>query len=69
MFPLLTGTSVYANVWGPLHDPEVYPKPEEFRADRFLDEEGNFCSPDPKYFPVFSAGMLMGMRGFCRKTK
>lgn len=53
---IFVGTSVYANVWGPLHDPEVYPEPEKFKADRFLDGRGNFCSPDPKYFPVFSAG-------------
>ena len=53
---IFVGTSVYANVWGPLHDPEVYPEPEKFKADRFLDDRGNFCSPDPKYFPVFSAG-------------
>lgn len=34
------GSTVYANIWSILHDPETYPVPFEFRPERFLDEGG-----------------------------
>lgn len=34
------GTTVIANVWGMHHDPIVYPEPEHFRPERFLDPSG-----------------------------
>lgn len=53
-----TGTPVYGNVWGPLHDPKVYPEPHKFKPDRFLGKKGKFVRPDPRYFSAFSAGKL-----------
>ena len=31
---------VLVNQWALLHDPEKYDQPEEFRPERFLDEQG-----------------------------
>ena len=35
------GTTVHTNVWAALHDPERYPDPMTFKADRFLNKEKN----------------------------
>jgi len=41
------GTLVIGNSWSILHDPEVYPDPEEFRPERFLDDGVNPPAPYP----------------------
>jgi cytochrome P450 len=38
-----------------LHDPETYPDPEEFKPERFLDEDGT-VRDDPSLSLVFGAG-------------
>ena len=38
-----------------LHDPELYPDPEAFKPDRFLDEDGTFRD-DPLLSLAFGAG-------------
>ncbi|KAJ7597134.1 cytochrome P450 [Mycena floridula] len=40
-YRLPKGSTVLANVWGILHDPEVYPDPLVFNPDRFEDAEKN----------------------------
>ena len=38
-----------------LHDPETYPDPEEFKPERFLNEDGT-VRDDPSLSLVFGAG-------------
>ena len=38
-----------------LHDPEIYPDPEEFKPERFLDEDGS-VRDDPTLSLVFGIG-------------
>ncbi len=35
-----------SNLYGLLHDPDVWPNPDEFKPERFLDSEGNITIPD-----------------------
>src|SRR5712691_23325 len=38
-----------------LHDPEIYPDPEEFKPERFLNKDGSFRD-DPTIALAFGAG-------------
>jgi cytochrome P450 len=38
-----------------LHDPEIYPDPEEFKPERFLNEDGSFRN-DPTLSLAFGFG-------------
>ncbi|KAI9441797.1 cytochrome P450 [Lactarius indigo] len=49
------GAMVISNGWGVLHDPELYPDPETFNPDRFLNEDGTFRD-DPMLSLAFGAG-------------
>ncbi|KAI9441790.1 cytochrome P450 [Lactarius indigo] len=49
------GAVIIANAWAVLHDPELYPDPEAFKPDRFLDEDGKFRD-DPMISLAFGAG-------------
>ena len=49
-------TTVIPNLWSLHHDPEIWEKPDAFRPERFLDEEGNFVPPKADRFLPFSAG-------------
>lgn len=48
------GVAVIPNVYAVMRDPGLWPEPLEFRPQRFLDKEGNFCKPD--YFIPFNTG-------------
>ncbi|XP_072015478.1 cytochrome P450 2B19-like [Amphiura filiformis] len=39
-------TVVFSNLYAVMHSPEIWGDPEEFRPERFLDDEGNFHEPD-----------------------
>ncbi|KAI0273088.1 cytochrome P450 [Russula aff. rugulosa BPL654] len=49
------GSIVVANAWAILHDPETYPDPEEFKPERFLNEDGS-VREDPALSLVFGVG-------------
>ncbi len=53
------GTRVLPNLWALHHDPEFWKDPEEFRPERFLDEDGNVVPADHanrKHLMPFGAG-------------
>ncbi|KIY47566.1 cytochrome P450 [Fistulina hepatica ATCC 64428] len=43
------GSVVIPNVWSVMHDPDLYPDPELFLPERFL-EDGGGTNPDPRNF-------------------
>ncbi|XP_019623298.1 PREDICTED: cytochrome P450 2J1-like [Branchiostoma belcheri] len=45
---------VFTNLWAVLHDPEVYPEPDSFKPERFLDDKGQ-CKKGDTFIP-FSLG-------------
>ncbi|KLO19235.1 cytochrome P450 [Schizopora paradoxa] len=49
------GTSVLANIWAILHNPEMYKDPEVFNPDRYLDTPGRPAEPDHSH-AVFGFG-------------
>ncbi|TBU41985.1 cytochrome P450 98A3 [Dichomitus squalens] len=36
------GATIFVNVWAILRDPDVYPDPEDFKPERFLNSRGEF---------------------------
>lgn len=50
------GAIVIANAWAILHDPELYPDPEAFKPERFLNEDGTKFRDDPTISLAFGAG-------------
>jgi len=46
---------VIPSFFNSLHDPEVYPQPEEFLPERWLDAEGS-ANNNPKNYLVFGSG-------------
>jgi cytochrome P450 len=54
--PLSTHLDVYlTRLRGILHDPEIYPDPEEFKPEHFLNEDGT-VRDDPALSLVFGVG-------------
>ncbi|XP_077990660.1 cytochrome P450 2J4-like [Glandiceps talaboti] len=50
-------TLVLANLWDVLHDPALWPEPDVFKPERFLNKNGTFEKPD-EYIP-FGIGSRM----------
>ena len=50
------GTTVLVNLWSLHHDPDIWDAPNEFRPQRFLDEDRNFVPPKADVFLPFSGG-------------
>ncbi|KAI0319697.1 cytochrome P450 [Amylostereum chailletii] len=44
------GTTLVANLWGFMHDPEIYPDPMEFNPDRYFEAKDRPTQPDPYEF-------------------
>ena len=49
-------TTVLVNLWSLHHDPGLWDAPNEFRPQRFLNEDGNFVPPKADVFLPFSGG-------------
>ncbi|KAI9448687.1 cytochrome P450 [Lactarius psammicola] len=49
------GSVMIANSWSILHKPEIYPDPETFNPERFLNKDGTFRD-DPTISLAFGAG-------------
>ena len=47
-------SAVISNLWGVLHDPEVWPDPDVFKPERFIDDAGRVKVP--KEWIPFSTG-------------
>ncbi len=50
------GTMVIPSFWNSLHDPSVYPQPDEFRPERWLEGPDSPAQMNPKNFLVFGSG-------------
>ncbi|KAI9441780.1 cytochrome P450 [Lactarius indigo] len=49
------GSITLTNSWGILHDPDLYPDPETFNPERFLNQDGTFRD-DPTISLAFGGG-------------
>ncbi|KAI9441778.1 cytochrome P450 [Lactarius indigo] len=49
------GSMMIVNSWGILHNPDLYPDPETFNPERFLNEDGTFRD-DPMISLAFGGG-------------
>ncbi|THU92637.1 cytochrome P450 [Dendrothele bispora CBS 962.96] len=55
------GTTIVGNTWAILHDQTIYDDPMTFKPERFLEQFGKHCPPDPAlYFFGFGRRMCPG---------
>ena len=50
------GTTVMVHLYGIMHDPNVFPSPETFKPERFLESNGSYVSSRPNGFIPFGMG-------------
>ncbi|KAI0056050.1 cytochrome P450 [Artomyces pyxidatus] len=50
------GAVVIPNTWAILHDPELYPDPDEFKPERYLTDDGKKVREDPNLTAAFGYG-------------
>lgn len=50
-----SGSLVIPSFYNSLHDPEVYPEPDKFYPERWLDQKG-LANSNPKNYLVFGSG-------------
>ena len=50
------GTTMLVNLWSLHHDPDIWDAPNDFKPQRFLNEDGKFVPPNADHFHPFSAG-------------
>ncbi|KAI0777348.1 cytochrome P450 [Trametes elegans] len=66
------GTVVWANIWSMLQDPAVFPEPQEFRPERYLDKDGNLRSleryEDPSVIGFGFGRRYAPMASLCHAT-
>ncbi|KAI0086252.1 cytochrome P450 [Irpex rosettiformis] len=55
-FLIKKGTTVFVNIWGILHDPEIYPNPDTFDPSRFVSETGEPTDVPNPYNVCFGYG-------------
>ncbi|KAF8258555.1 cytochrome P450 [Lactarius quietus] len=54
-FFLPKGAMVYGNTWAIFHDPSIYPEPDVFKPERFLNSDGSLRD-DPLLLSAFGYG-------------
>ncbi|KAI0291058.1 cytochrome P450 [Multifurca ochricompacta] len=52
---VLQGSLVIGNTWAILHDPDVYPEPDAFKPERFINPDGS-VREDPALTTAFGYG-------------
>ncbi|KAI0037198.1 cytochrome P450 [Vararia minispora EC-137] len=61
------GTTIFWNAWAITHDPDVYPDPDAFRPERFLDADGHLVPDDEKAVFGYGRRECVGMH-FAKNT-
>ncbi|XP_022102205.1 cytochrome P450 2D27-like [Acanthaster planci] len=51
------GTTIMPVMWAVMHDPKVWPHPDEFQPERFLDDRGQYHKPE--HFLPYGTGRRM----------
>ena len=55
-FQIPKDSTVLINLWSLHRDPDIWDSPNEFKPQRFLNEDGKFVPPNADLFHPFSAG-------------
>ena len=63
------GSTVLINLWSLHHDPVLWDVPDEFRPQRFLNEDGKFVLPNADHLRPFAAGRRQCPGGSLARTQ